>query len=337
MSDTPFVSIIVSAYNAEKTIRDCLKPLLKQDYPRDKYELIVVNDGSSDNTGVIAEKFADTVIRHTKRLGRSRARINAMKSARGEIIVNTDSDVILPHNALSKITNYFSEHKEISALTGLLSKEHLNSNFFSQYKNLYMNYIFRKLPERITFLYGSICAMRKEVAHLYELGFDGVEDTEFGQRLTGLGKKIAFLKDLRVVHLKKYTFFSFIVNDFLVPFNWVRIFLIHEGWRELFGRNKTGFAHSPKEQLLSIMVAPTILLLTLLVLLGYGLVPLILVLIATWLVLNVRFLAFLAKEKGLYFGILAIFVTFIDNVVMALGIMCGFTVALTRRLKGAQS
>jgi len=53
-------------------------------------------------------------------------------------------------------------HPDCAALTGLLSKEHPNAGFFSQYKNLYMHYIFKKMSERVTFMYGSINAFRKE-------------------------------------------------------------------------------------------------------------------------------------------------------------------------------
>ncbi|MCM8781787.1 MAG: glycosyltransferase [Candidatus Omnitrophica bacterium] len=319
----PFISVVIPVYNGEETIKRCMEAVRGQDYPKDRYEVIVVDDGSIDETRTIAQKYADIVISHSKNLGLSRARMDGMKVAKGEIIVNTDSDVVMFPNTLAKISAYFLENKNVDAVTGLLSKDQPNINFFSQYKNLYMNYIFKKLPEKVMFLYGSIHALRKEVAHLYSSGFDIGEDTAFGQRLTAFNKQIAFLKDLEVVHLKKYTLISFIKNDFLVSFNWAKIFLKYKGWRQL-GRNKMGFAHASKEQLVSVILAPIILIFCLSNIVGWPSFILTAFILLGWFVLNRRFISHLKKEKGLYFGIIAIFVTFVDNIIMASGSICGF-------------
>jgi len=320
---TPLVSIIVPVYNSEGTLERCLESILKQDYPRDKYEIVVVDDGSTDGTYVIAEKLADRVVKHQDNLGLAYARKSGMGVAKGEIIVSADSDILVKADTLSKIATYLVRHEDVSAVTGLLSKEHSNRNFFSQYKNLYMNYIFNKLPERVTFLYGSIHAFRKEVAQLYDPGFDIGEDTAFGQTLISRGKSIVFLRDLDVVHLKKYNLFSFVKNDFLIPFYWAKIFLRSKGWKSLF-RNKTGFSHSPKGQLVSVVLAPVVLLLGVISLLGYLPLHLLIAPVLVWLFLNLHFFKFLLKEKKFLFGMLAFFVTFLDNAVMAIGILCGF-------------
>lgn len=324
----PFVSIVIPVYNREKSIGPCLRAALDQSYPRDKYEIVIVDDGSTDSTVEIAKKLADKVLTNPGNLGRRHARESGTRSAKGEIIVNIDSDVLIKPGTLTKIVDYFLRHNDVHALTGLLSKDHPNANFFSQYKNLYMNYIFNKLPEEVTFIYGSIYAIRKEAARIYGSDRDIGEDTMFGQELVSSGKKIAFLKDLEVVHLKKYTFISFIKNDFVVPFNWAKIFLKYKGWRQ-FGRNRTGYAHSPKEQLLSVALAPAIILFALAAMAKGPFSYLATAAFVGWFFLNRDFLWYLAREKGAVFGILAIFVTFLDNVIMALGIACGFCAAYT--------
>lgn len=317
----PHLSVVVPAYNAEDSIEECLKAIRQSIYK--DYELIIVDCGSKDATLSIAKKYADKVIELHKGPGRSQARTAGIRASRGDIIVNIDSDIVIRQDALTKIDNWFSKHQETDALTGLLSKEHPNTNFFSQYKNLYMHYIFRRLPEKITFLYGSIHALRREASRLYDSDVKVADDTALGQRLISQGKRIAFLKGLEVVHFKRHNLFSFIKNDFQIPFDWAKIFLKYKGWKQL-GRYKTGYAHSPKEQLASVVLAPLILLLGLAILFGYSLIPLIIFLILMWLLLNLRFLIYLAKERGLSFGLLAIFVTFLDNIIMAIGILCGF-------------
>lgn len=333
--NTPLISIVVPVYNGEETLERCMESILKQDYPRDKYEIIVVDDGSTDGTCMIAEKLADKVIKHPDNLGLARARKSGISASRGELIVNADSDILIKTDTLSKIAAYLVRHEEVSAVTGLLSKEHLSHNFFSQYKNLYMSYIFSGLPERVTFLYGSIYAIRKEVAELYDPGFDIGEDTAFGQTLVSCGKSIVFLRDLEVMHLKKYSLFSFVKNDFLIPFYWAKIFLRSKGWKNLF-RNKTGFSHSPKKQLISVVLTPVIFLLGVMFLLGHLPLHFLVVPLLVWLFLNIRFFKFLSKEKRFFFGILAFFVTFLDNAIMAIGILCGFCSFLISDIRWAR-
>lgn len=326
----PYVSVVIPAYNRQRTIEKSLKAVKDSSYQ--DYELIVVDCGSQDETCSIAKEYADRVIELHGKPSKSNARTSGIRVAKGEIIVNIDSDVIIRPDTLARIASFFSIHQEVDALTGLLSKEHPNSNFFSQYKNLYMHYIFRRLPERVTFLYGSIHAVRRGTAQPYDAGFKVADDTALGQKLFSYGKKIAFLKDLEVVHLKRYNLFSFIKNDFQVPYDWAKIFLKYRGWRQL-GRNKTGFAHSSKRQLLSVILAPTIFLTILLASFDHSFIPLVLPLIFIWFFINFGFLAYLTRERNPFFGLLASFVTFLDNIVMASGILCGFAAHLMQNVK----
>ena len=88
------VSIIVPAYNAEKFIDKCIRSVLNQSYPN--LELILVDDGSTDETGKICEEYAskDTRVRviHKKNSGVSAARNMGLSSAIGEYVVFLDSD-----------------------------------------------------------------------------------------------------------------------------------------------------------------------------------------------------------------------------------------------------
>jgi glycosyltransferase involved in cell wall biosynthesis len=323
-----YVSVIIPSYNSQETIEQCLVSVRQSTYK--DYELIVVDDASSDDSCPIASKYADMVMRLTEHLGRSQARNRGIMASAGQIIVNIDSDVVIRPDTIARIADYFIKHPDVSAVNGLLSKEHPHPGFFSQYKNLYMHYIFNKLPEKVTFLYGSIHAFRREDALLYGCDDMTADDTALGQKLLAWGKQIGFIKTLEVVHLKRYNWFSFIKNDFQIPFDWGKIFLKYQGWKQL-GRNKTGFAHSPKEQLISTLLAPVIILSGILSLSGNLNYLVVLFLTVGWLLLNVNFLAFLIKERGFLFGVLAFFVTFLDNIVMACGIVCGFTAFLLRK------
>jgi glycosyltransferase involved in cell wall biosynthesis len=330
----PELSVIVPAYNSVKSIEKCLLAIRGSSYR--EYELIVVDDGSRDGTLLIAEKYADKIIRLSQHSGRNSARQNGIEAASAEVIVNIDSDVLVQFDTLGKIADYLSRHPEVDAITGLLSKEHPNPDFFSQYKNLYMHYIFSRLPQRVTFLYGSICALRRDAAAMCKSDYQFGVDTAYGQELTSRGKKIAFLRDLEVTHLKKYNLLSFIRNDFMVPFNWAGIFITYNGWNQL-GKNRVGFAHAPVWQLISVPLSLAVFLLSVLLFWEKRVEVSLLFLVLTWLILNLGFFKFLLKEKGPLFFIAGVFVTFLDNMIMALGIICGFPAFVINRVSGLVS
>ena len=317
----PNLSVIVRTRNNNAIIEQSLAAI-KNSYFTD-YELIVVDDNSLDSTYSMIKRFTDNVIESKNENGRSGAYFKGVDHAKGEIIVNIDSDILVKPDALEIIYNYLSSHPGIDAITGLLSKEHANNNFFSQYKNLYMHYIFSKLPENVYFLYGGIHAIRRSAFLKADNSIEVADDTALGQRLISCGKKISFLKNLEVAHLKRYNIWSFIKNDFQIPFDWAKIFLKYKGWRQLF-RNKTGYAHAPKKQLISLVLVPAIIFSS-----AYSiffknsyLYPYIFV--SAWIILNFNFLVFLTREKGIAFGILSFFVTFFDNVIMIFSIISGF-------------
>ncbi len=103
------LSIIVPAYNVEKYLEKCLLSCLHQDIEKNKYEIIVVDDGSPDNSGAIADKIASRylnvrVIHQTNR-GLSGARNEGLQHAKGEYIWFIDSDDWIESNCLYRIVS----------------------------------------------------------------------------------------------------------------------------------------------------------------------------------------------------------------------------------------
>lgn len=87
----PRVSVLACAHNAADTIGECLESLLALDYP--DYEIIVVNDGSSDATGSVARRHGGVTVIDTDHVGLSAARNLAINHATGTIVAYTDADV----------------------------------------------------------------------------------------------------------------------------------------------------------------------------------------------------------------------------------------------------
>jgi glycosyltransferase involved in cell wall biosynthesis len=115
----PRFSIIIPCYNEELYINDTLESLFKQDY-KGKYEVIVVNNNSTDQTVKIVKNYPVKLI-NEKQAGVCAARQAGTKIAKGEIIISTDADTTFKPNWLSVIDEEFKENKGIIALAGKCS------------------------------------------------------------------------------------------------------------------------------------------------------------------------------------------------------------------------
>jgi poly-beta-1,6-N-acetyl-D-glucosamine synthase len=98
----PKISIVVPAYNEEKTITKCIESLLNLEYPN--YETIIVDDGSTDKTyqEAIKIKNANLTVIHQENTGKPRALNKGIKHSTGEIILTVDADTTLDKQALKK-------------------------------------------------------------------------------------------------------------------------------------------------------------------------------------------------------------------------------------------
>ena len=106
METTPKISVIVPAYNVEKYLDECVQSVLSQDYGN--FELVLVDDGSTDSTPAICDKYAaqDSRVRvvHQANGGRSEARNGALRVVTGDYVANLDGDDTYLPQALSNIS-----------------------------------------------------------------------------------------------------------------------------------------------------------------------------------------------------------------------------------------
>jgi len=109
------ISVIVPALNSEKTIRNCVESLIGQDYP--SYEVIVIDNGSTDRTRAILGKCEKICVLDERRQGSYRARNKGLNIVKGHIIAFTDSDCIADRNWLSSITRNF-KNKSVKVVAG---------------------------------------------------------------------------------------------------------------------------------------------------------------------------------------------------------------------------
>ena len=87
------VTLYIPTYNAEKTLRKCLESVFSQTYPL--WEILLVDDGSSDNTVEIARQYNVKIIQHQENKGISVTRNTAISHSNGDFLAGVDSDVTL--------------------------------------------------------------------------------------------------------------------------------------------------------------------------------------------------------------------------------------------------
>lgn len=210
------VSVIVPAYNARETLPGCLGAISRQSAsggPRDRYEVIVVDDGSTDDTGDIAEQAGVKTIRQPHR-GPAAARNQGSQIAQGEILVFTDADCTPAPDWLANLVKPLEEDPTIAAAKGA---------YLTQQKGLVARLVQLEYEEKyrrlalqpfIDFIDSYSAAYRRD-AFLAEGGFDtafpvpSAEDQELSFRLWRKGARMVFVPKAIVFHRHPDTWWKY--------------------------------------------------------------------------------------------------------------------------------
>lgn len=168
----PHVSVIIPAYNEEKNIERCLTSLKKLDYPKNKIEIIVVDDGSIDKTTIIAKKLgARTIL--GKHKGKTFALNLGVRHAQHDFIFTLDADTTIERNCLKALIAPFAED-DVGATTGN-SKIRNNKSILGLFQNMEYHYnnlirvAFSKVFNNGIWFFGALACYRKSA--LKKIGY----------------------------------------------------------------------------------------------------------------------------------------------------------------------
>jgi GT2 family glycosyltransferase len=218
MNNSPAVSVVIPVYNGGSDFEKCLAAVRRSSF--NDYELIVVDDGSTDNSAQVAAQHGARIISLQSKHGPAYARNRGVEIARGSLVLFLDGDVCVHHDTLEKVVQYFHAHASADAVIGSYDDRPEDQTFVSQYKNLFHHYIHQNSKQQASTFWAGCGAIKREV-FLKHGGFDetykrpSIEDIELGSRLRSEGGVIHLTKEIQVTHLKRWTFWSLLRTDIL--------------------------------------------------------------------------------------------------------------------------
>jgi glycosyltransferase involved in cell wall biosynthesis len=113
---TPLVSIVIPVFNGQRFLAAAIESALAQTYAR--FELIVVDDGSSDGSAAVARSFAAVQVIEQQHAGPGAARNRGVAASGGELLAFLDADDLMPANKLELQVGYLREHPEVGCVLG---------------------------------------------------------------------------------------------------------------------------------------------------------------------------------------------------------------------------
>ena len=234
MGDQGFVSVIVPVYNGGWCLEQCLAGIRKSSYP--DYEIIVVDNGSTDNSVAIASDYGAAVGHCPGPSGPGAARNVGAQQARGEILMFVDADVVIHQDTMARITARFRDDPGLAVVFGSYDDSPAAKNFLSQYKNLLHHFVHQQGNSQASTFWAGCGAIRKVVFQTVG-GFDlekyptpSIEDIELGDRLHRLGYRILLDKEVQAQHLKEWRLLSLLRAEiFYRAIPWSRLILEQKG------------------------------------------------------------------------------------------------------------
>jgi GT2 family glycosyltransferase len=206
---TLFFSIVIPTYNRPERLETCLKSLTRLNYPRDRFEVIIVDDGSSKPLESIVSPFKEELnlqLIRQENAGPATARNTGATRAKGKFLVFTDDDCQSDPNWLQSLETSFEKNPD--CLFGGHTINKLSENLYSEASQLLIDYLytyFNRDPAQSSFFTSNNFALSAE--RFREIGyFDTTfplaagEDRELCDRWLYLGYRMIYLPEALIYH-----------------------------------------------------------------------------------------------------------------------------------------
>lgn len=318
------ISVIIPIRDGNETLKRCLSSLKASSLP--PTEVIVVDDYSKEDCSEIVKSFGFKWMRMDKPREAENARNKGAESSTGDILVFTDCDMVIHPDALEKIHQHFCKD-HYAAISGVCSPESQDRSMASRYKHLWMYYSYVNSPKDFDFWISSIGAVKRDIffglkgfGTIFQTKYGG-GDLEFGRRLKLAGQKICLDTKIQGTHLKRFTLWSLLRNDYSRG----------KGWFRFAVRNRLLPYVLKKLRIANIYPAFIIsVILSLIFFLSLLLLPfwnislyLIVSSLLAYSMINYPLFRFFRKRGGTGFLLKAIPLSFVDHLVAGFGVIRG--------------
>lgn len=318
------ISVIIPIRDGNETLARCLSSLKGSTLP--PAEVIVVDDYSREDCSEIVKSFGFKWMRIDKPREAENARNKGAESSTGQILVFTDCDMVIHPDALEKIHNHFCKD-HYAAISGVCSPEPQDRSLASRFKHLWMYYSYVNSPKDFDFWISSIGAVKRDVFFGLK-GFGtafrtkyGGGDLEFGRRLKLAGHKICLDTKIQGTHLKRFTLWSLLRNDYSRGKGWFRFAV---GNRLLpYVLKKLRIANIYPAFIISVILSLISLLSLILLPFWSAALYLIITSVLAYSIINYPLFRFFQKRGGFSFLFRAIPLSFIDHLAAGFGVLRG--------------
>ncbi len=230
--EKPFVSIVIPAFNSGSTLGQTIEACIGQDYPRDKLEVIVVDDGSIDDTKGVVENFGVSYI-YQESSGPAFARNNGWKNSKGKVIFFTDADCIPLKGCLAAMIKSLYD-RDVAAVAGTYG---IKNEKYITARCIHAEIMFRHLhmPDYVNSFGTYNVLIKKSILEEFS-GFNedyltsSVEDSEFSYRMVKKGYKIYFERKSIVSHFHEKNFSKYLKKQFTRSFWAIKLWRHHPGF-----------------------------------------------------------------------------------------------------------
>jgi glycosyltransferase involved in cell wall biosynthesis len=308
MSTAPLLSVIMPVHNGRSLVPDTLGALRRSDLDRRRWEVVLVDDSSTDGTAEVAGPLVDRVLRlEGGPRGPAYARNRGAEVCRGSVLVFVDADVRIAPDALGRLARLFESDRALGAAFGSYDDQPPAPGAVSRYRNLLHHYHHHRGAGDAETFWAGLGAVRADVFREVG-GFDEVlyarpqiEDIELGRRVRRAGYRIALDPSIQGAHLKQWTLGQVLKTDLLyrgIP--WTRLLL-----REGAGSGSLNI--SPREKVCVALVGLGLVLLFAAVLFRAGAllfagVAALVVVIA----LNLSMYRYMSRGRGIRFALVVV-------------------------------
>lgn len=197
------ISVVIPTYNRQEILKSTIRSLERQSLSPDKFEVVVIDDGSSDGTFEWLKNYSGKVTlrfkRHHRNIGTAATRNDGLREARGDIIVFLDDDIKADKELLS---TYLDAHeREDCVFIGNVIYEK-NPEERSLLRYLSTRGVHKGKRDFTAFVTQNVSVKRKDIesAGLFDESITIGEDIELGYRLSLLGKEFVYLKEALGYH-----------------------------------------------------------------------------------------------------------------------------------------